>query len=116
MGTLRTEERERIYTAYRNRGELAGECKLCNKPPLQSFRFWKIAENSFPYDKIAEAHHMIISFRHVTESGLNAKELKEIGELKTGYINKNYDFVMEPTQKNKTIPEHFHLHLIVAKN
>jgi hypothetical protein len=114
MRGLRTEERERLYAAYRSRGELARECVLCGKTPLESFRFWKIVENSFPYDQIAETHHMILPFRHIIESELNAEELKELAELKAGSINEKYDFIMEPTQKRKTIPKHFHLHLIVA--
>ncbi len=116
MGTLRTDEIEKTYAAYRDRGELENDCKLCGKPPLQSFQCWKIVRNDFPYDKIASVHHMFVPLRHVGESELSPEEAEGLRELKKGYLNENYEFIIEAVQRRKTIPDHFHLHLIVAKD
>ncbi|MBI2889033.1 MAG: hypothetical protein HYY10_03880 [Candidatus Liptonbacteria bacterium] len=116
MGTLRTDELEKTYAAYRNRGELENDCKLCGKPPRQTFQHWKIVQNDFPYDKIASVHHMIVPLRHMSESELSPEETEELRELKSSYLNEHYEFIIEPVQRKKTIPNHFHLHLIVAKD
>ncbi len=39
-----------------------------------------------------------------------------VGAIKEEYIHKNYDFIMEATYVKKTIPGHFHLHLVVVRN
>ncbi len=116
MGTLRTEEGEKAYAIYLSRGELQTGCKLCEKPPLQAFSHWKIVQNNFPYDKIASVHHMIVPLRHIGETQLSMEEASELFILKHGYLNERYEFILEPVQRRKTIPEHFHLHLIVAKD
>jgi uncharacterized protein YnzC (UPF0291/DUF896 family) len=58
---------------------------------------------------------MVIPKRHVKESGLSEEEKKEYAEIKATYVENEYEFIMEPTVKLKSIPEHFHLHVIVAK-
>ena len=72
--------------------------------------------NTFPYDRIAETHHMIIPNSHVTEEGLSDEVKREFKKIKDEYIHKNYEYIIEATHKKKSIPEHFHLHLIVAKD
>lgn len=56
---------------------------------------------------------MVVPKRHVIEIGLSSDELHELQQLKMSYINQTYEFIIEPTAKLKTIPEHFHLHLVV---
>ena len=116
MSTLfRTQAQHEKYIAYIQEGGLKSGCVLCEKTPLQEFNHWKIVPNDFPYDKIAKTHHMILPKRHATEPDLSETEKQEFQELKVGYINQNYEFMIEPASKMKSIPEHFHLHLIVTK-
>lgn len=115
MASLRTRETDISYTEYQTKHRGTG-CQLCQKPALKLFKHWKIVENSFPYDRIAEVHNMIVPLRHIIEQDLNFDELQELYEIKRNIINKDYEFTIEATYKVKSIPTHFHLHLIVTKS
>ena len=115
MPSLRTPEGKEKYRDYLKNEQPGGPCSLCEKEGLRSFKFWKITENSFPYDLIAKTHHMIVPLRHIPETGLHEKEIQELNEIKQGFINTEYDYIIEATPKNKSIPGHYHLHLIVGK-
>lgn len=113
MGDLRSKEAQAVYDAYRAEGRLA-TCKLCEATPLRSFRHWAIVKNNFPYDKIATVHNMIIPKRHVTEREISQEEWVEYQKIKDEILHAEYEFLIEATNKKKTIPGHFHIHLIVA--
>ncbi len=115
MPSLRTLEGKKAYQEYLAQTPVSGTCPLCEKFALRTFKLWKIVENSFPYDLIAREHHMLVSLRHITESGLTADELRELLEIKNHAIEEDYDWIIEPVHKNKSIPDHFHLHLLVGK-
>lgn len=116
MARLRTEEGEERYKKLIDTGFLNGSCKLCEAPSVKDFTRWRIIRNEFPYDRIAKIHDMIIPKRHVTENNLSTEEKKEYGEIKASHVEGTYEYIIEPTLKLKSIPEHFHLHLIVAKD
>ncbi len=115
MGTLRTKETEDKYDAYKAAGELkkAG-CKLCEAPALRTFTYWKMTDNKFPYDKAASIHHMVMPREHWGEADIPAEAWAELQELKKTYLNENYEFLIEPMAKKKSIPAHLHFHVIVA--
>jgi len=115
MATLRTPEGKKKYKEYLELRNSDSPCPLCNKELVKDFNFWKVIDNKFPYDKIAKIHHMLIPKRHAQEKELNSEEIDELSHIKESYINPMYDWIIEPTSKNKSIPDHFHLHLIIAK-
>jgi hypothetical protein len=115
MVSLRTKETEAAYAQWRNGGGLTQGCPLCRNEPLRLFTHWKVIVNDFPYDKVAEKHHMLVPLRHVAEGELTAEEKKELFDLKPTYLNDEYQFIIEATHKTKSVPEHFHLHLIIIK-
>jgi len=115
MATLRTPESEEKYQAYLKTEAHLQSCSLCDKESLHTFAFWKIVENSFPYDKIAETHHLIVSLRHASGKELNAEERGELDTIKEDFINPRYEWIVEPAHVNKSIPSHAHLHLIIGK-
>lgn len=115
MASLRTKEGEEKYAAYKARGGLGKVCALCSKKALMDFKFWRIVPNDFPYDRIASVHHMLIPHRHVEESGFTPEEHREFLELKSQHLNENYGYLIEATHRTKSVPEHFHVHLIVAE-
>jgi len=94
-------------------------CPLCYNKPIKIFKYWKILKNDFPYDRIAKVHDLLVPKRHETEDKLTKKELEELKLIKDKYVNdKNkhkYTFIMEVTKLGKTIPSHFHLHLLGLK-
>ncbi len=96
---------------------LPGVCSLCTKDKsIKKFKHWRIVENRFPYDLIAKTHHIIISSRHVVYDKLNKAEKKELDLIKSTYIQIKYQMFMEATKKRQSVPEHFHIHLIVFKD
>lgn len=112
---LRTEGTAKKYLAYRATGALETGCPLCSGHSISTFKFWKIILNDFPYDRIAETHHMIIPLRHVNELELTKEEKDEFYKIK--YLKlQEYDLIVEAAQRNKSIPTHFHLHLINTKS
>ena len=115
MASLRTPEGQKKYREYLKIEESSNSCPLCDKESIKDFGFWKIVENSFPYDQIAKTHNMLVLKRHVSEKDLNKEEAEELALVKESYINQEYDWLIEATPKNKSVPEHFHLHLIMAK-
>ncbi|MCE9644186.1 hypothetical protein K8Q93_03030 [Candidatus Parcubacteria bacterium] len=114
MVSLRTEEAKNKYNEHR-RVSTSEPCPLCGREAIKAFKYWKIILNHFPYDRIAEVHHMLVPMRHVAEDALDEEELEELKAIKTTSAHMDYDWIIEATHKNKSIPEHFHLHLIVGK-
>ena len=96
---------------------MAHTCNMCEKALIiKDFKYWKITENLFPWDRIAKIQHMIIPKRHVIYEELNQEEKKEFDEIKLGYVEQEYDIIAEATNKKKSIPEHFHVHLLIIKD
>lgn len=115
MGTFRTRETEAAYTKIKKEGHLENGCVLCMSPSIKEFKEWRIVENNFPYDLVASTHHMILPKRHVDEFGLTASEQAEYEEIKESYVQPTYEFIIEPVRRQRSIPAHMHLHLIIAK-
>lgn len=116
LPTLRTKKTEDKYNKFRKTADLK-KCPLCDIKPTKVFKYWKIIKNDFPYDRIAKNHDLLVPKRHEVENNLTKKEMKELKSIKNIYINKSkkYTYIMEVTKMNKTIPSHFHLHLIKLK-
>ena len=124
MLSLRTNETEAKYAEWKLERGLEKGCPMCTNEPfkgfiycaaVKEFTYWKIVINDFPYDKVAEKHHMLVPLRHVTEGELTEEEKQELQTIKPTYLNDNYQFIIEATHKTKSVPEHFHLHLIVVR-
>ncbi len=113
MTNLRTLQMAQRYKDHRANNKDTTECVLCSAAPLEVFVYWKVVNNDFPYDRIAQTHHMILPLRHVKEEGLTQEERDELFAIKCDQLQE-YDYIQEGTQKTLSIPEHFHLHLIVS--
>jgi diadenosine tetraphosphate (Ap4A) HIT family hydrolase len=90
------------------------KCYLCDAKSLKEYRYWKIIENQYPYDEVATTSHMVVPKRHLKESGLTWREMSEFEKIKTD-MHSGYDMIIENTHKRKSIPEHYHLHLLNLK-
>ncbi len=111
---FRSDEVFDSYQDYQKNGGLSKGCVLCDKEPIKKFKYWFITVNDFPYDRIAKLHNMLVPFRHVTESELTDQERNEFVEIKQNYLE-DYDFLIEAAEKKRSVPKHFHIHLIAAK-
>jgi len=113
---FRTIATHTAYLAYKQNGGLEDGCRLCEKEPLQTYNYWKLVENGFPYDRVASKHTMLIPKRHAAEDALTEAELKELKSIKRSDELQHYDVMLETTTSNSNIPDHYHLHLLVAKS
>lgn len=114
MAEFRTQKNENKY--IKELKNKRSECPICDRVGLKTFKYWKIIKNDFPYDRIAKKHDMLVPIRHVIENDLNQKELDELRKIKNSFIkDSNYDYIIESNYKMKSLPTHFHLHLIVLK-
>lgn len=93
-----------------------GSCPMCTAPTKTEHINWRIVENIYPYDAVAERHDMLVTKRHLcSDTELTSEELAELFKLKVTSLNDSYTFIMEALPSNKSIPGHYHLHLIVPK-
>ena len=116
-GSFRTKKEHDRYAAYLKKRAREDGCPLCqDKETIKGFRYWRIVENTFPYNRIAKIHHMLLPHRHVTENMLTAREKSELQKIKHSYVNREYEFIFESTHRTKSIPAHHHLHLITVKD
>ena len=118
MAALRKKETQETYLKLLKSNKSKGdtlECSLCTKSSIETFDHFRIVKNDYPYDRIASVHDMLASKRHVKEDQFNDDERAEYAKLKAGYVNDNYEFIMESVVKGKTVPEHFHTQLIIIK-
>ncbi len=111
--TFRTKETQELYDEYRqNPGPSATGCWICDKPVIAEFKSWKIVANSFPYDKIASLHHMIVPIRHAREDEVTFEEWNELNSIKLNSLYKQYDYTIQATPRVQSVPSHYHLHLL----
>lgn len=115
MYSLRLKKTKDSYLK-RRKSKKDADCPICSRIPLAKFKYWKIIKNNFPYDRIAKKHDMIVPLRHIVEKDLKREEYLELIKIKNNFLKKEaYNYIMEATAHTKTLPEHFHLHLIVLK-
>jgi hypothetical protein len=113
MRALRTEATADQYRQYR-KAHQDGACWLCDKPSIRSFGSWMIVENTFPYDLIAQTHHLLMPKRHVARGSFSEEERSELDAIIRQLSELGYDYFIETLGKTSTVPDHFHLHLIIG--
>jgi diadenosine tetraphosphate (Ap4A) HIT family hydrolase len=107
------------FDAYQEKvqsGHLTHGCRLCEAEPLAEFEYWYIIPNNFPYDRVADVHHMIVPKRHTDGDDLSTAELKELDVLKKTELNtRAYNYIMQSLPNQMSIPAHLHYHLLKVK-
>ena len=117
INPLRTKKTFEKYKKFMAKEFSPGVCSLCEKAKsIKNFKYWKIVGNKFPYDLIAKTNHIIFPKRHVVYEELNKAEKRELDLIKSKYIQKKYEMLIEATKKRQSVPEHFHIHLIIFKD
>lgn len=111
--TLRTPETEQKYQDMKDSGIMNKVCRLCEEDIKMNFMHWRLVPNRFPYDRAFEPHDMLIPIRHTAT--LNEEEKAEFELIKESYIDRHYHYIMEATHPTKSIPQHYHLHLVEIK-
>lgn len=99
----------------------ADECFLCapeNLTIVKVFQYWLIVENQYPYDNVAEVHHMLVPIRHFArERDADRAESSEALEiLQNLEEDSEYDCILKNYPKGQSHRSHFHYHLITWKH
>lgn len=113
--TLRSDETQIKYEQYLL-NKPKDNCPFCElkRDIIKEYNYWIIMENKFPLDEFWVVSHILAPKEHVKEfhllSGIAQMEFKKIKK----YLNNNkyYDHIMEDLPRNRTIPKHFHYHLL----
>jgi diadenosine tetraphosphate (Ap4A) HIT family hydrolase len=58
---------------------------------------------------------MLVPLRHITEVEITPEERDEYLEIKKSHIDTEYEYIFISTKRTVSIPDHFHMHLIVVK-
>lgn len=112
----RTEAMHEKYECEREQSVADDSCPMCSSPSVSEFTHWRIVTNIYPYDAVAAVHDMLVTKRHTpSERTLTPEEYAELVELKETALNEAYTFVAEALPYNKSVPGHYHLHLLVPK-
>lgn len=108
--TLRTDETQARYDQDRAAGKLV---PLKDIPSIRDFAYWRLIHNEYPHDKETDLHHMLVPMRVFPEMmDMNMNEWTELVELMTEILNDKYDSFKVNTDKQRTIPDHFHVHCL----
>ncbi len=110
---FRTKEMTERHEAYKKMGKPGMYCALCMKETIVEFVYWKIVENRFPYDAVSSLSQILVTKRHTIEAELNLEEKNEFLEIKKAYLYKNYNYIIECMPKEMSLPNHYHVHLLV---
>jgi hypothetical protein len=96
---------------YKNAKEGGQTISLLDETPIKDFKYFKIIENSFPYDAIAKTHHMLVIKRECsTVSVMTQAEKDELEDIKISEFT-NYHCIIENYQA-RSITAIWHVHLV----
>ena len=110
--TWRTEDTHCRYLEERKEAVASDVCPLCSEASIVEYRYWRVIPNKYPYDAVAQRHTMLVPKQHLQEHELSNEAQRELYDLKHGELNEEYKYIMEALPTTKSIPGHFHLHLI----
>lgn len=115
QNTMRLPETQKRYMKFLE-DKYAGECIFCAKDLLvKEFDLWILLKNRFPYDKIYEGrtHYLLAPKRHVEELWELTQD--EHAELDRLFDEIDHNQAILNKRKDRSIPRHFHLHLVTLK-
>ena len=113
MKTWRLPESEQVYTIYReaNKDKFQNRCLICEIPIKQRLGLFNIVPNEFPYDAVSTLNDMLVLAVHQPCLTIPLmRELEKTKELLAWYGT--YDLMLENMPSKKTVPGHWHLHLL----
>ena len=109
---LRTPETNAKYQDAEKNG-INNSCFFCDitrQVIIKEFEHFRLIENGFPYDAIAEVSHILYPKRHIKENEYTQEEINELNNIKTGYLqNADYNYLMQGITRT-SIPAHVHYH------
>lgn len=109
---LRTEATAERYVAEQMNNPHRA-CPLCLYEGVErEFTYWVLMKNKFPYDRYFSKSDMLVLRRHASEQEVTDAERAELFTIRTEILTSEYDSVMDHLPRQKSIPGHYHVHLI----
>jgi len=111
--TLRSKKLEKIYQDYL-KNDYDYKCIFCSRDMIiEEFNHWILLKNKFPYNKVFKNHCLLSPKAHIKEfKDLYKDEITELNEL---LEELDYDMCILNKKKKRSVPEHFHYHLVKIK-
>lgn len=123
MSALRTDEMNEYYIRCKKEGKTDvieledGRViyDIDNIPILQEYNHWYLVEAKFPYNLVADTHHMLITKRiYASSHEMNLDERAELEDIKIE-VGDTYHCLLENLDAGKSVLGHHHVHLIKWK-
>ena len=98
----------------------AGNCFMCEieaMTVITEFIHWRLIENNYPYDAVAEVHHMLVPKAHASfDEGVSEAAKEELGLINAAFEEGGeYDCIMQNYPVGQSQPQHLHYHLLTWK-
>lgn len=95
-------------------GTPEGDDSFFYTQPGEELTYWRLIQNEYPYDRIAAKHYLLVSRRRFkNDFEMDADERAELLEFKKRLEqSQEFDFIGESISHRRTVPEHYHIHLI----
>lgn len=119
MTSIRKKDTEEAYQKLREERRRVGivgfAYNLDEEEIISVYTHWAIIPNQFPYDMIAEVHHMLVPKRVFgrLEEATN-EEMNELYSIKKE-IQDKYNYILETLGGMQSNTKHLHLQLIKLK-
>jgi len=113
----RTPEMDERYKKHKENNDLSSFVfDLDKEEIIKDFKFWVVITNAFPYDGVLSTHHMLVPKRYFAESrDMNSEERNELENIKDK-VGETYDGLFENFTHKRSVPVHFHIHLVEWKH
>ncbi len=90
--------------------------RLREEKPFRRFRHWCLYQNLYPYDAVADTHHLLVAVRKFSRSSeMTSEEREELEQIKAE-LAPDYDCLIENFPRFQSVPVRLHFHLIVWKS
>lgn len=113
---LRSEEVQEAYMKERSvHGKFTPD--FFQEKDGKEYIYWRLIENDFPYDLIAEKHFLLSPRRNFANDWeMSDEERQELFDIKKQIAETlEFDSIYENVPHNRTLPGHYHLHLVKYK-
>jgi len=92
-------------------------CELEAMVVITEFAHWRLIHNNYPYDEVAEIHHMLVPKDHVSfDDGVTVEAKEELMLINEEFEkNGKYDCIMQNYPIGQSQPQHLHYHLLTWK-
>lgn len=106
----------KVQKQYRTRHKKQGgfNPEFFETKPGKEYKYWRLIENDFPYDRVAKKHSLLSPRRNfINDWEMKDEERQELFEIKKEVSeSQEYDSILENIPHNRSLPSHYHLHFV----